>query len=155
MNTTRRAFLATAVAPLFAAEPVIDIHQHTTYSGRTDDDLVAHQRALGISKTVLLPAGARYGLAAGASGNDSVIALAKRYPNEFVYFANELPDMPETRDVIVRYLKAGAIGIGEQKFPVWADSRHIEFVASIAREFKVPVLLHFEHERYNLGFWRF
>jgi predicted TIM-barrel fold metal-dependent hydrolase len=38
---------------------------------------------------------------------------------------------------------------------VWADSRHIEFVASVAREFKVPVLLHFEHERYNLGFWRF
>src|SRR5688572_24954150 len=155
MKTTRRAFLATAAAPLLAAEPIIDIHQHTNYSGRSDEDLIAHQRAMGITKTVLLPAGSRYGLAARAAGNDSVVALAKKYPGEYVYFANELPDIPETRDVLVQFLKAGAIGIGEQKFPVWADSRHIEFVASVAREFKVPVLLHFEHERYNLGFWRF
>ena len=152
---TRRAFLATAATPLLAAEPVIDIHQHTNYSDRTDDDLVAHQRALGITKTVLLPAGSRYGLAAKAFGNESVVALTKRYPKEYVYFANELPDVPQTRDVLVKYLKTGAIGIGEQKFPVQADSQHIELVASIAREFKVPVLLHFQHETYNDGFARF
>jgi uncharacterized protein len=155
MKTTRRAFLATAAAPLFAAEPVIDIHQHTNYSDRSDDDLVAHQRAMGITKTVLLPAGSRYGLAAKAFGNDSVVALAGRFPKEYGYFANELPDVPQTRDVLVKYLKMGAIGIGEQKFPVEADSPHIELVASIAREFKVPVLLHFQHETYNLGFARF
>jgi predicted TIM-barrel fold metal-dependent hydrolase len=138
-----------------AAEPIIDIHQHTHYSGRSDEDLVAHQRKMGIAKTVLLPAGSKYGLEADAWGNDSVVALARRYPKEFVFFANELPDIPETRAVLEKYLKLGAIGIGEQKFEVESDSKHIELIASIAREYNVPVLLHFQHGKYNRGFDRF
>ena len=39
------------------AEPIIDIHQHLGYSGRPDDVLLAHQRALGATTTILLPAG--------------------------------------------------------------------------------------------------
>lgn len=153
---SRRAFLASAAAPLLpAAEPILDIHQHTNYSGRSDDELVRHQRDMGVSKTILLPAGSRYGLAAGAGGNDTVVSLAGRYPKEYVYFANELPDIPETRSVLTRYLRGGAIGIGEQKFPVQVDSKAIDLVASIAREFHVPVLLHFEYEHYNLGFENF
>jgi uncharacterized protein len=159
---SRRGFLAAAAAlPLSAqslnpeAEPVIDIHQHTNYSGRTDEELVRHQRAMGIARTVLLPAGSKYGLAAECGGNDTVVALARRFPKEYVYFANELPDIPETRPVIERFLKGGAIGIGEQKFHVDADSEAIEGIAKIAEEFGVPVLLHFEFEHYNLGFEKF
>jgi uncharacterized protein len=154
---SRRGFLAAAAAlPLNAqAEPVIDIHQHTNYSGRTDEELVRHQRAMGIARTVLLPAGSKYGLAAGCGGNDTVVALARRLPKEYVYFANELPDIPETRPVIERFLKGGAIGIGEQKFPVEADSSSIEGIAKIAEEFGVPVLLHFEFEHYNLRLEKF
>ena len=160
MSSSRRDFLLAAGAGVFAgsaqaAEPIIDIHQHTNYSGRSDDELIAHQRALGISKTVLLPAGSRYGLAAQAYGNDSVVALARRLPKEYVFFANELPDIPETREVIEKYLKMGAIGIGEQKFPVESDSRHMQLIASIAQEFRVPVLMHFEHKNYNLGIENF
>jgi predicted TIM-barrel fold metal-dependent hydrolase len=161
MALTRRAFLttATALAASRAASaqdyPIIDIHQHTPYSGRTADQLVAHQRTMGIAKTVLLPAGRRYGLAADAGGNDVVWDLAKRYPNEYVVFANELPDIPETRPVLEKYLKMGAIGIGEQKFPVDSDSKHIHLIADIAQEFDVPVLLHFEHETYNFHIERF
>ena len=154
---TRREMLAltaaAAVAP--AAEPIIDIHQHTNYVKRTDEALVAHQRAMGITTTVLLPAGRKYGLAAGAGGNDTVVHLAKQHPKEFVFFANELPDIPETDAEIRKYLKAGAIGIGEQKFPVEADSVHIQRIAAIAQEFRVPVLLHFEHGNYNLGLDKF
>ena len=54
-------------------------------------------------------------------------------------------EIPEARPVIERYLKMGALGIGEQKFPVEADSPHIDLVAAIAREHGVPVLMHFEH----------
>lgn len=154
----RRTFLATLAAPHLNAatsETIIDIHQHTNYSGRADDVLVAHQRKLGISKTVLLPAGSKYGLDAKAGMNDTVVALTQRYPKEYVYFANELPDIPETRAVLTRYLKTGAIGIGEQKFGVDADSKHIELIASIAREFNVPVLMHFQHNTYNMGIERF
>src|SRR6266851_9803643 len=158
MAFTRRTFLAAAAAgltPLPAAELVIDIHQHTHYSGRTDEDLLKHQRAMGITKTVLLPAGSKFGLAADAYGNDSVVSLAKKYPSEFVFFANELPDIPEAQAVISKYLDAGALGIGEQKFPVEADSKPIRMIADLAQKYDVPVLLHFEHLHYNLGIDKF
>ena len=152
----RREFLAAAAtAVLPAAEAIIDIHQHTNYSGRTDEELIAHQRRMGITRTVLLPAGSRYGLAAAAGGNESVVALAKRLPNEYVYFTNELPDLPEARAVMEPYLKTGAKGIGEQKYPVDSDSAHIEKIAALAAEYGVPVLLHFQHRTYNLAFERF
>src|SRR5262245_57232423 len=155
---SRRELLATTLAlPALAqpAEVIIDLHQHTHYSGRSDEQLIEHQRKMGITKTVLLPAGSKYGLAADCGGNDTVVAIAKRLPKEYVYFANELPDIPETRPVIEKYLKMGAIGIGEQKFPVEADSKHIDLVASLAAAHGVPVLLHFEHKNYNLGFENF
>ena len=68
-SLTRREFLASSAslilaATIHAAEPpvetarlIIDIHQHTNYSGRTDEQLIAHQRAMRISQTILLPAG--------------------------------------------------------------------------------------------------
>jgi predicted TIM-barrel fold metal-dependent hydrolase len=152
------ATVASTVLPLVAAQAddqIIDIHQHTHYSGRSDEDLIAHQRGLAITTTVLLPAGSKYGLEADCYGNDSVLALARAYPKEFRFFANEVPDLPETRKVLEKYLKAGAIGIGEQKFFVDCDSKAIEIIASIAREFDVPVLMHFQHEKYNKGFERF
>ncbi len=168
----RREFLAATVGALTAAgcggpepaaeevaadsgHPVIDFHQHTNYQGRSDEDLVAHQRKMGVSQTVLLPSGSRFGLAADALGNDSVASLAQRLPEEFVYFANELPDIPETRQVLEKFLNLGAIGIGEQKFQVACDSQAMQLVYSIAREFDVPVLIHFQHERYNTGIERF
>jgi len=153
---SRRVFLVSAAAGLSrASETVIDIHQHTNYAGRTDDELIAHQRAMGVTHTVLLPAGSKYGLAAGAGGNESVAALAKRFPGSFSFFANELPDIPGARQVLEKYLKAGAIGIGEQKFAVDCDSPAIHMVASVAEEFGVPVLLHFQHAAYNMGIERF
>ncbi len=160
-SISRRSFLAGPIASLAVeaiaqpAEPIIDIHQHTHYWGRSDADLVRHQRALGVTKTVLLPAGSKFGLEAECYGNDSVVALAKQYPNEFVFFANEVADLPEARAVIEKYLKAGAIGIGEQKFFVDCDSKHVELIAALAKDYNVPVLLHFQHGKYNTGYERF
>ena len=155
---SRRTFLGAACTVLARGadnDGVIDIHQHTDYSGRTDEQLIAHQRKMGITKTILLPAGSRLGLAVGAGGNESVLALSRAHPKEFVFFANELPDIPEARKVIEKYLKLGAIGIGEQKFPVDADSNHMQGIAEVARDYKVPVLMHFQHQTYNLAFERF
>jgi len=163
IDNSRRSFLtavcAAAVGSVLPEDggpvEIIDIHQHTHYSGRSDEDLVAHQLKMGVTKTVLLPAGSKYGLEADAWGNDSVVALAKKYPKGFYFFANELPDVPETRSVIEKYLKMGAIGVGEQKFEVESDSKHIELIATIAREYDVPVLMHFQHGKYNTAFDRF
>src|SRR5262245_24875100 len=112
---SRRTFLLTACAALLPeAETIIDLHQHTNYSGRSDEQLIAHQQTMGVTKTVLLPAGSKYGLDAQCGGNESVLDLARRDPKRFVFFANELPDHPDVQKVLEKYLKAGAIGIGEQ-----------------------------------------
>src|ERR1700694_3041158 len=136
MLSRRSCLSGIAASSLHAddVEDIIDIHQHTNYTGRSDAELIQHQREMGVTKTVLLPAGSKYGLAAGAGGNDTVVALARAHPQDYVYFANELPDIPETRPVLEKYLRLGAIGIGEQKFPVEADSKAIDLVASIAEE---------------------
>ncbi|HEY2343304.1 MAG TPA: amidohydrolase family protein [Chthoniobacteraceae bacterium] len=159
---TRRHFLLSTTAVALAtaasgadAEPVIDIHQHTDYSGRTDDELIAHQRTMGVSHTILLPAGRFFGLEAGCSGNDRVMEIAKRLPGEYSFFANEVPYLSDAPEELRRVLRAGGLGIGEQKFMVDADSRAVQIVAEIAQEFGVPVLLHFQFGRYNTSYERF
>jgi predicted TIM-barrel fold metal-dependent hydrolase len=150
-----------------APEPVIDIHQHTNYRGRTNAQLLAHQRTMGVTQTILLPAGSvvtrpstdsgrSNGLGgAGVGGNETAVELARQYPHEFSFAANEVTDLPEARGVIEKSLKAGAIVIGEQKFRVECDSPESQILYALAAEYQVPILLHFQHEAYNLGFDRF
>lgn len=163
VNLSRREFLGVAatlaLGTAFAAEepePIIDIHQHTNYSGRTDDQLIAHQKAMGVTTTILLPAGKYYGLDAACGGNDTCVRLAQqRGAGEYRFFANEMPYLSTASEEIKKYLKMGGIGIGEQKFRVLSDSKHIQKIAAIAQEFDVPVLLHFWDGDYNLEFARF
>jgi len=164
---SRREFLISTTGLLLASklegvsqiaqpsEPVIDIHQHTNYSGRSDEELIAHQKAMGVSMSILLPAGRFYGLDAQCGGNDTVVALAKKHPDSFKYFANEVADHPEALKVIRTYLRRGAIGIGEQKFRIACDSIYLERLAKLAEEFHVPMLMHFQHDRYNTGIENF
>lgn len=152
---TTAAAAAGAVAQEIRPEPIIDIHQHTDYSGRTDEQLIAHQRQLGITHTILLPAGRFFGLEAACSGNERVMELTKRLPQEFSFFANEVPYLSDARETVRGVLRAGGCGIGEQKFMVDADSRAVAIMAELAEEFAVPVLLHFQHDRYNTSYERF
>lgn len=153
--------------PLGAAEdePIIDIHQHTNYLARADEDLVAHQRAMGVTTTVLLPAGSSVvrpsthegksnGLAARTGGNESVRKVATEHA-EFVFGANEVTDLDGALREIERYLQLGAKVIGEQKFGVECDSPESERIYALAEKYGVPVLLHFQHGTYNLGIERF
>ena len=159
---SRRAFLAVSAGCLadLAAQAredlrVIDIHQHTNYGGRSDDQLVAHQRKMGVTKTILLPSGNKPTPGLELGGTETCINLSRNHPKEFVYFGNELPDIPETRETLEKYLKMGALGIGEQKFHVDCDSSYMQLVAEIARKHHVPVLMHFQHDTYNLHIERF
>lgn len=137
------------------AEPIIDIHQHIPYSGRTSEKMMAHQAAMGISFTILLPAGSRFGLEAGVNPYPETQAFAEKHPDRFAWFANEVTDQADAVDVIRRQLKAGAIGIGEQKFHVTSDSPGIERIAALAGEFDVPMLMHFQQGTYNHDIHRF
>jgi predicted TIM-barrel fold metal-dependent hydrolase len=156
----RREFLCgTAAAAVAAAQspvmPILDIHQHTNYSGRPDDVMLKHQETMGITKTILLPAGKWYDLEAGATGNERVWEIVRRYPDKYICFANEVPSEPEAREVIEKYLKMGARGIGEEKFFIDCTGKEMSLLCDIAQAYHVPILMHFQHERYNVNFDQF
>jgi predicted TIM-barrel fold metal-dependent hydrolase len=192
MNTpthlSRRDFLVGSTAALatahvaFAApaapEPIIDIHQHTNYGGRRDSawkqifparshaELIAHQRAMGVTKSILLPAGREVltasthqgrsnGLEGTCTSNDDCMELARKYPGEFAFGANEVSDVDDAPAVVEKYLKLGACIIGEQKFGVECDSPAMQRLYQLAQAYQVPILMHWQVGSYNYGFERF
>lgn len=150
-------------------EPIIDIHQHIYYNARTDDQMVAHQRALGVTMTFLLPSGrpvsalAEYkGLPDGfaskhgrVGGNAESYLFAKEHKNEFRFGVSAVADLPNAIQEIEKYLKLGAAIIGELKYSVECDSPEMQKIYQLAQEYDVPVLMHWQHETYNYGFERF
>jgi predicted TIM-barrel fold metal-dependent hydrolase len=146
--------------------PIIDIHQHTNYHGRTDAALLHHQKRMGIAQTVLLPSGSAVntpatlagkanGLYAGAGGMQTVVPIAEAHPKTYYFFANEVPDLDGAPKIIESWLKKGAIGIGEQKFDLACDSKEMQAIYAVAQEYQVPVLMHWRYEMFNTGFERF
>jgi predicted TIM-barrel fold metal-dependent hydrolase len=148
------------------ADPIIDIHQHTDYHGRSNADLLSHQRAMGVTTTILLPAGRAVtsasthdgvsnGLQAKATGNEACYLFARQHPKEFLFGANEVSDLPDATQEIEKYLKLGAKIIGESKFGVECDSPEMQKIYQLADAYDVPVLMHWQHNMYNYGFERF
>jgi predicted TIM-barrel fold metal-dependent hydrolase len=148
------------------AEPIIDIHQHLGYSGRPDDVLLRHQHEMGITTTILLPAGRNVnspsthdgvsnGLQAQCLGNEACRRFSKAHSKAFRFGANEVPDVDGARREIERYLKLGGVVIAEQKFGVECDSGEMQAIYALAAEHRVPVLMHWQFQMYNYGFERF
>lgn len=180
---TRRKFLSASVATLAAggcrlsdhaastkaprAEPILDIHQHLPYSGRTGEELLKHQKLMGVTHTVLLPAGSPVArpstlmgkanglFGAGVDPNPTAYAFARQHPGKVWFFANEVPDLPNAREEIEKQLKLGAIGIGEVKFILDCDSVHLQRIYELAGAYQVPILMHFSREGFNKGIERF
>ncbi len=147
-------------------EQIIDIHQHLGYSGRSDEDLLAHQRAMGVSKTILLPAGrpahtpsthngVSNGLQAQCLGNAACYRFAKAHPRHYFFGACEVPDLPDAVQEIEKYLNLGGVVIGELKFGVECDSPEMQRLYQVAADYRVPVLMHWQYDMYNYGFERF
>jgi predicted TIM-barrel fold metal-dependent hydrolase len=160
------ALYGSRAAELEASEPVIDIHQHLGYSGRSDAALLAHQRAMGVTTTILLPSGrpvstasthdgVSNGLEAQCLGNAACYAFSRSHAKEFLFAANEVPDVKDATDEIGRYLGLGGLLIAEQKFGVECDSPEMQRIYHLAEEHRVPVLMHWQFQRYNHGFDRF
>jgi len=147
-------------------EPIIDIHQHLNYAGRPDKVLLAHQQAMGITMTILLPAGrplnsaathdgSANGLQAGCAGNAACCRFARAHHGSYRFGANEVPDLADAPREIERYLKRGAVVIAEQKFGVECDSPAMQRVYELAADYRVPILMHWQYQMFNYGFERF
>jgi len=148
------------------SDPIIDIHQHLNYSGRPDEVLVAHQRAMGVTRTILLPAGRSLnsaathqgeanGLQAQCYGNAACYGFVRAHRRSYAFGANEVPDIEEAVPEIEKYLKLGGVVIAEQKFGVECDSAGMQKIYALAAEYQVPVLMHWQYQMYNYGFERF
>jgi len=185
---TRRKFLAAAAmaaagsnkswAAEPAPEPIIDVHQHLSYGGkrdpqgvqigpgRSDAQFIEHQHNMGVTQTILLPAGRSCirpsthngfsnGLEATCAGDEECLAFAKAHGGEYFFGANEVPDLEDASKVIEKYLKQGAVVIGEQKFGVECDSPEMQTLFQLAAAYKVPILMHWQVGSYNYGYERF
>ena len=148
------------------AERIIDIHQHTTYQGRSNEALLHHQKRMGATQTMLLPGGSPVitastlkgranGLYAGAGTVDTCIPIAKAHPREYYFGANEVPDLPEASERVEKALNEGAVIIAEVKFSLDVDSPALERYYAIAHEHDVPILMHFQYNTFNIGYERF
>jgi predicted TIM-barrel fold metal-dependent hydrolase len=147
-------------------EPIIDIHQHVAYSGRSDEALLAHQTAMGVTTTILLPAGRDVnsaathegisnGLQAKCAGNEECRQFALAHRKHYRFGANEVPDLPDATREIEKYVKLGGIIIAELKFGVECDSPEMQRIYALAADHHVPVLMHWQFKMYNYGFERF
>ena len=156
------------VAPISESktEPIIDIHQHIHYHERNDEQMLAHQRAMGVTTTILLPSGRPVnspathngisnGLQVEAGGNAECYLFAEHHRKEFLFGACAVPDLPDAIFEIEKYLKMGAVMIGELKFGVECDSPEMQKIYELAQAYNVPVLMHWQHKMYNYGFERF
>ena len=141
-------------------EPIIDIHQHIHYHERMDEQMLAHQRAMGVTTTFLLPSGRPVnspsthegisnGLQAEAGGNAECYLFAKEHRKEFLFGACAVPDSPDALYEIEKYLKLGAVIIGELQFAVECDSPERQKLYPLAQNHTVPVLLDWQYQTIN------
>jgi hypothetical protein len=171
---SRRSFLATSLSALasrgFAqtdapTEPVIDIHQHMNYHLRTDAHLVLHQKAMGVTKSIILPGGTMVNRPSTHEGRSNGLAakcLGTAWARDFaqasrsyLWACNEVTDLGSAPAELEMWLKQGACMIAEQKFKVECDSSESQKLYELAAAYNVPILLHFQHQTYNLGYDRF
>src|SRR5690606_14298309 len=88
-------------------------------------------------------------------GNAECYLFAREHKKEFRFGACEVPDLPDATLELEKYLKRGAVVIGELKFGVECDSPEMQKIYQVAQDYNVPVLLHFLHKIFNHGFDRF
>ncbi|MBO9620307.1 MAG: amidohydrolase family protein [Niabella sp.] len=148
-----------------ADERIIDIHQHTNYIDRSDDALLAHQKTMGVTHTILLPSGhpmsrgtTHYGVSNGlqakATPNEACYQLAQQHKGTYFFGANEVVDAPGATKEIEKYLKLGACVIGEIKYNIDCDAEEMQAIYRLAQEYDVPVLMHFQYKMYTWGLER-
>jgi predicted TIM-barrel fold metal-dependent hydrolase len=126
---------------------VLDIHLHPR---NQEDGELAHMDGCGVSRAVIL-------------GNAALQARTKermaKAPGRMTCFASVDVTRPDAIETLRAAVKAGAIGFGELKSRVAADSAEMRRVYELAAELQVPVLLHFQDgptgQVFNEGIQRF
>jgi predicted TIM-barrel fold metal-dependent hydrolase len=144
-TTTRREFIATVAAaagasalhaqtPAAAAwsSPVIDGHFHLRRDVAAN---IAHMDGCGVTKAVLL---SRDGAL------EQVRAAKAQYPGRLVWAVSTDITAVDASAKLTQAVKDGAVGFGEMKFHVAADSPEFQRMYALAGELGVPIMIHFQ-----------
>lgn len=118
---SRREFLLTGAAMAGAAlvadsseeERILDVHQHTFYMGRSNAQLLAHQRFHKVTVTNLLPGDGW--LLSVLGGNADCAAVQAEHPREFVRFACADPVEGRSLDIGGPALEGPVDDLGPRK----------------------------------------
>jgi predicted TIM-barrel fold metal-dependent hydrolase len=144
MRLTRRQFLEVtalaaasrslhgqSAASLWGGQ-VIDTHLHIR---RELDADIVHMDGCGVSHAVIL---------ARDSSADQMRAAQAKYPGRLMWAASSDITSPDAERRLTEAVKAGALGFGEMKFHVAADSPEFQRMYALAADLNVPILIHFQ-----------
>jgi predicted TIM-barrel fold metal-dependent hydrolase len=104
-------------------------------AARTEAQFLAHQKAVNAVASVIL------------GGNDYEYEFMKAHPDRYVRFASA-GNVPsgDRAAAVEKALKGGAKGIGEHRWE--GDIPFTRAILDMARDFKVPILFHFQEANY-------
>ena len=145
---------------------VVDFHQHIvtlrsaeSASHRTAEHVIAHLRAHGGGKAVVLANEAGESVSAsferpGSSEYDTELALDawRQWPDEIIPFCHVNPLRRDALDAIRRYQRAGARGFGEHKVRLAFDHPACLPIYALCGELGMPILIHFQYGEYSYNF---
>ena len=145
---------------------IIDFHQHIVTlrhvdpaDHRTAEHLVAHLRAHGGGKAVVLANEAGESVAAsferqGSSEYDTELLLDawRQWPEEIIPFCHVNPLRNDALEAIRRYRRAGAQGFGEHKVRLAFDHPACLPIYALCGELGMPILIHFQYGAYSYNF---
>ncbi|MFQ6047973.1 MAG: amidohydrolase family protein [Phycisphaerae bacterium] len=132
----------------------IDGHHHIGHLGKSVDDVLRHMDAHQVERAVLLAIDDIDGGRA-ANANELVLAEAARRPERFIAFVHVDPRREDRIGRLRRLAEAGGRGFGEHKLPMAVDDPRAVELYQVAGDMGLPVLIHFEHGRFNTGLARF
>jgi predicted TIM-barrel fold metal-dependent hydrolase len=122
------------------------------------EDILRHADVHDVDRTVLLSKDDLDGSHEGPSpigGNEEILAAVKRYPDRLIPFVHVDPRRPDRIARLRALADQGGMGFGEHKLPLAADDPRAVELYDEAGRLGLPVVIHFEHGRWNSGFARF
>jgi uncharacterized protein len=124
--------------------PVFDLHFHLRPQAASN---IAHLDGAGVTKANLLTR--------GATALEQVVAVQAAAPGRFTWFTSYDVARPDAEQVLTRAIRDGALGFGEMKFHVAADSPEYRRAYALAADLRVPILVHFQEVDHfpNEGTW--
>ncbi|KKU04956.1 MAG: hypothetical protein UX07_C0023G0006 [Parcubacteria group bacterium GW2011_GWA2_45_30] len=135
--------------------PKIDMHEHFRAGGDARYFLVA-MAAAGIKKMVIVPTDWPPSNPKYKENLTAALEVKNKYPDKFIVFATAWNKDPDAAKIIEDAVKNGAGGmkfidwLSSKKYPNEAgpvDSDNMYKVYEVAREYKVPVLMHIDFQK--------